>query len=105
MLYSTGAARGPVALTPTLSQGEREKPERSSATGWSGFAREDKEAAVSVQRGVKVIIFFLLLAVVVSMTGLVAMYFMVSRAPSVASNSVLMLRVPGGCRNGRRIRF
>ena len=51
---------------------------------------------MSVQRGVKVIIFFLLLAVVVSMTGLVAMYFMVSRAPSVASNSVLMLRVPGG---------
>ena len=51
---------------------------------------------MSVQRGVKVIIFFLLLAVVVSMTGLAAMYFMVSRTPSVASNSVLMLRVPGG---------
>ena len=51
---------------------------------------------MSVQRGVRVIIFFLLAAVVVSMTGLVAMYFMVSRAPSVASNAVLMLRVPGG---------
>ena len=51
---------------------------------------------MSVQRGVKVIIFFLLLAVVVSMTGLAAMYFMVSRAPSVASNSVLVLPIPGG---------
>ena len=51
---------------------------------------------MSVQRGVRGIIFFLLLAVVVSMTGLATMYFMVSRAPSVASNSVLMLQVPGG---------
>ena len=59
---------------------------------------------MSVPRGVKVIVFFLLLAVVVSMTGLAAMYFVVSRAPSVTSNSVLMLRVPGGCRNGRRTR-
>ena len=59
-------------------------------------ARRDKEAGVSVQRGVRGIIFFLLLAVVVSMTGLATMYFMVSRAPSVASNSVLMLQVPGG---------
>ena len=59
-------------------------------------ASKVKETAVSVKRGVKVVIFFLLLAVVVSMTGLAAMYVMVSRAPSVASNSVLMLRVPGG---------
>ena len=51
---------------------------------------------MSVQRGVKVIIFVLLLAVIMSMTGLAAMYFWVSRAPSVASNAVLMLRVPGG---------
>ena len=51
---------------------------------------------MSVQRGIRVIIVFLLLAVVVSVTGLAAMYFMVSRAPAVASNSVLMLRVPGG---------
>jgi protease-4 len=56
----------------------------------------DKEVAVSVPRGVKVIIVFLLLAVVVSMAGMATMYFMVSRAPSVASNSVLVLRVPGG---------
>jgi protease-4 len=51
---------------------------------------------VSVPRGVKVIVVFLLSAVVVSMAGMATMYFMVSRAPSVASNSVLVLRVPGG---------
>ena len=51
---------------------------------------------MSVQRSIRVIIVFLLLAVVVSVTGMAAMYFMVSRAPSVASNSVLLLRVPGG---------
>ena len=51
---------------------------------------------MSVQRGVRFIIVFLLLAVVTSMSGLAVMYFMVSRAPSVASNSVLVLRVPGG---------
>ena len=51
---------------------------------------------MSVQRGVKFVVFFLLLAVVMSMTGLAAMFFMASRAPAVASNSVLRLRVPGG---------
>ena len=51
---------------------------------------------MSVQRSIRVIIVFLLLAVVVSVTGMAAMYFMVSRAPSVASNSVLLLPVPGG---------
>ncbi|HJN47100.1 MAG TPA: signal peptide peptidase SppA [Vicinamibacterales bacterium] len=51
---------------------------------------------MSVPRGVKVIVVFLLSAVVVSMAGMATMYFMVSRAPSVASNSVLVLRVPGG---------
>ena len=51
---------------------------------------------MSVQRGVRFVLVFLLLAVVISTTGLAAMYFMVSRAPAVASNSVLMLRVPGG---------
>ena len=53
---------------------------------------------MSVQRSIRVIIVFLLLAVVVSVTGMAAMYFMVSRAPSVASNSVLLLPVPGGAR-------
>ena len=58
--------------------------------------RKDRETVLSIQRGVKFVLVFLLLAVVISMTGLAAMYFMVSRAPSVISNSVLMLRVPGG---------
>lgn len=47
-------------------------------------------------RGGRFIVAFLLLAVVTSMAGLAAMYFMVSRAPTVSSNSVLTLRVPGG---------
>ena len=51
---------------------------------------------MSTQRGVRFILIFLLLAVVASMTAMAAMYFMVSRAPAVASNSVLVLRVPGG---------
>ncbi len=51
---------------------------------------------MSNQRGVRFILIFLLVAVVVSMTGVAAMYFMVSRAPAVVSNSVLVLRVPGG---------
>jgi protease-4 len=51
---------------------------------------------VSVQRGIRFIFIFLVVTVVVSMTGMAAMYFMVSRVPSVASGSVLVLRVPGG---------
>ena len=51
---------------------------------------------MSNNRGVRFIVVFLLLAVVTSMTGLFAMYFMVSSAPTVSSNSVLTLRVPGG---------
>ena len=47
-------------------------------------------------RGGRFIVVFLLLAVVTSMTGLAVMYFMVSRAPTVSSNSVLSLRLPGG---------
>ena len=47
-------------------------------------------------RGGRFIVVFLLLAVVTSMTGLGVMYFMVSRAPTVTSNSVLSLRLPGG---------
>ena len=51
---------------------------------------------MSTNRGVRFIVVFLLLAVVTSMTGLFAMYFMVSSAPTVSSNSVLTLRVSGG---------
>jgi protease-4 len=50
---------------------------------------------VSVQRGAKFIILFLVFVVVMSMTGLGALYFLVSRAPAVATNSVLILSVPG----------
>ena len=53
-------------------------------------------ADVNVKRGVKFVVLFLLLAVVLSMSGLAAMFFMLSRAPAVSSNSVLMLSVPGG---------
>jgi protease-4 len=51
---------------------------------------------VRTSRGGRFIVVFLLLAVVTSMTGLAVMYFMVSRAPTVSSNSVLSLRLPGG---------
>ena len=49
-----------------------------------------------MQRGVRVVFVLLLLAAAVSMGGMVAMYFLLPSAPSVATNSVLMLRVPGG---------
>ncbi|MBM42193.1 MAG: signal peptide peptidase SppA [Acidobacteria bacterium] len=50
-----------------------------------------------MHRGVKFIFVFLLLAVMASMGGMVAMYFFVSgSAPSVSTNSVLVLPVPGG---------
>ena len=55
-----------------------------------------RRPAVSVQRGVKVIVLFLLLAVIMSMSGLAAMYFWASQGPAVSSNAVLMLGVPGG---------
>ena len=57
---------------------------------------------MSVQRVVKGVIIFLLLAVVASMVGLVTMSFLLSRPPSVSSNSVLMLRVPGGLSERRQ---
>jgi protease-4 len=49
-----------------------------------------------MQRGVKVVFFLVLLAAAVTMGGMVAMYFLLPSAPSVAGNSVLTLRVPGG---------
>ncbi|MEE2638379.1 MAG: signal peptide peptidase SppA [Acidobacteriota bacterium] len=51
---------------------------------------------MGVQRGVRFIVVFLLMAIVTSMVGMGVLYFFVSRAPTVASNSVLVLRVPGG---------
>ena len=57
---------------------------------------------MGVKRGVRFILVFLLLAVVVSLAGVGALYFLVSRPPSVTSGSVLVLRVPGGLTEHRR---
>ena len=50
---------------------------------------------MKIQRGAKFIILFLVFVAVMSMTGLGVLYFLVSRAPAVATNSVLILSVPG----------
>ena len=57
---------------------------------------------MGVKRGVRFIVVFLLLAVFASMAGVAVLYFLVSRPPSVASDSVLVLRVPGGLTEHRR---
>ncbi len=57
---------------------------------------------MGVKRGVRFIVVFLLLAICASMAGVAVLYFMVSRAPSVASNSVLLLPVPGGLTEHRQ---
>ena len=51
---------------------------------------------MAIQRGVKLVFGVLFLAVVLSMGGMVAMYLLMSGAPSVPANAVLTLRVPGG---------
>ena len=51
---------------------------------------------MGVSRGVRFIVVFLSLAVIMSMAGIAVLYLMVSGAPSVASDSVLVLRVPAG---------
>ena len=51
---------------------------------------------MGVSRGVRFIVVFLSLAIVVSMAGIAVLYLMVSGAPSVASDSVLVLPVRGG---------
>ena len=53
-------------------------------------------------RGVRFIVVFLSLAVVVSMAGIAVLYLMVSGAPSVASDSVLVLPVRGGLAEHRQ---
>ena len=50
---------------------------------------------MAASRGVRFIITFLLLAVVTSVIGIVAIYSVLSAEPAVVSNSVLILRVPG----------
>ena len=57
---------------------------------------------MGVKRGVRFIVVFLLLAICASMAGVAVLYFMVSRAPSVASDSVLLLPVPGGLTEHRQ---
>ena len=57
---------------------------------------------MGVNRGVRFIVVFLLLAVFASMAGIAVLYFMVSRAPSVAADSVLLLPVPGGLTEHRQ---
>ena len=57
---------------------------------------------MGVKRGVRFIVIFLLLAVFASMAGVAVLYFLVSRPPSVASDSVLVLRVPGGLTEHRQ---
>ena len=57
---------------------------------------------MGVKRGVRFIVVFLLLAAFASMAGVAVLYFLVSRPPSVASDSVLVLRVPGGLTERRQ---
>ena len=57
---------------------------------------------MGVSRGVRFIVVFLSLAVVVSMAGIAVLYLMVSGAPSVASDSVLVLPVRGGLAEHRQ---
>ena len=57
---------------------------------------------MGVKRGVRLIVVFLLLAVFASMAGVAGLYFLVSRPPAVAADSVLVLPVPGGLTEHRQ---
>ena len=57
---------------------------------------------MGVSRGVRFVVVFLLMAIVASMAGVAALYLLVSRAPSVAADSVLVLPVPGGLTEHRQ---
>ena len=57
---------------------------------------------MGVSRGVRFIVVFLSLAIVVSMAGIAVVYLMLSGAPSVASDSVLVLPVRGGLAEHRQ---
>ena len=57
---------------------------------------------MGVSRGVRFIVVFLSLAIIVSMAGIAVLYLMVSGAPSVASDSVLVLPVRGGLAEHRQ---
>ena len=49
---------------------------------------------MALSRGARIVLFFITLSVIVSMSGLALGYYLVSREPPVASESVLWLRVP-----------
>ena len=49
---------------------------------------------MALSRGANFLVTFMLIAVVVSMTAVLATYFLVGRGPTVESNSVLWLRIP-----------
>lgn len=49
---------------------------------------------VAIAKGVRFILLFMIAAIIVSMTGVAFSYFLLTRGPSVASDSVLWLRVP-----------
>ncbi len=57
---------------------------------------------MGVSRGVRFIVVFLSLAIVVSMAGIAVLYLLVSGAPPVASDSVLVLPVRGGLAEHRQ---
>ena len=57
---------------------------------------------MGVNRGIRFIVVLLSLAIVASMAGVAVLYLMVSRAPSVASDSVLVLPVRGGLAEHRQ---
>ncbi len=57
---------------------------------------------MGVSRGVRFVVVFLLMAIVASMAGIAALYLLVSRAPAVSADSVLVLPVPGGLTEHRQ---
>ncbi len=57
---------------------------------------------MGVNRGVRFIVVFLSLAIVASMAGIAVLYLVMSRAPSVAADSVLVLPVQGGLAEHRQ---
>ena len=50
---------------------------------------------MALSRGARFLVTFMLTAVVVSMTAVLVTYFLAGRGPTVESNSVLWLRIPG----------
>ena len=51
---------------------------------------------MALSRGARFILTFIMLSVLVSLGGVLAMYFLATRGPDVQSGSVLWLQVPSG---------